>query len=125
MPGLKEELLGLDDRKVAEVVVPEWGGRTVRVAAMSAADRDSWELEAYLERKGGGRAANVRARLVARCLVDEAGERVFADEDIAALGKKSAKALDRLFDVAQRLNGLSASEQEAIEGNSAGAQPAA
>jgi len=34
------------------------------------------------------------------------GDRLFADADIAALGSKSAKALDRVFAVAQRLNGI-------------------
>lgn len=127
--GLKEELLALADRPFEEVPVPEWDavlkGAKLRITAMSAADRDAWELEAYLERKGVGAAAakNVRAKLVARCLVDESGERVFGEADVAALGRKSAKALDRLFDVAQRLNGLTETEMKAIEGNSKGVPP--
>lgn len=123
--GLKEEILGLDDRKVEEVEVKEWGGLKVRVAAMSAADRDAWEIGAYEERKSAGRLQNVRAKLVARCLVDDKGERVFSDADIEALGRKSAAALDRLYDVAQRLNALSTAAMKEIEGNSAGAPPAA
>ena len=32
--------------------------------------------------------------------------RLFDDGEIAALGRKSARALDRVFSVAQRLNGI-------------------
>jgi hypothetical protein len=40
------------------------------------------------------------------CLVDENGEQLFQHEDTFPLGAKSAAALDRIFQVAQRLNGL-------------------
>lgn len=115
--GLKEEILGLADRKVEEVAVPEWGGRKVRLMEMSAADRDDWELARFSEAKAGQAAKNVRAGLVARCIVDEQGVRLFADADIAALGAKSAKALDRLFDVCQRLNAISKQEAEELAKN--------
>ena len=40
------------------------------------------------------------------CLLDENNERLFQPEDEFPLGGKSAAALDRIFTVAQRLNGL-------------------
>ena len=40
---------------------------------------------------------NIRAKLVALTVVDEAGQRIFTDDDVAALGGKSAAALDRLL----------------------------
>ena len=49
---------------------------------------------------------NIMAKLCAWCLVDEAGEKLFADTDIAALGKKSGVALQRVMEVAMRLSGL-------------------
>lgn len=115
--GLAEEILGLDDRKVVEVEVPEWGGRQIRVATMTAADRDLYELEIYEDKKAGRGVTNVRARMVARCVVDAQGERVFSEAQVAALGRKNAKALDRLYDAATRVNGLSAADQEALEKN--------
>lgn len=115
--SLKEEILALADQAFEDVPVPQWG-RTVRVGSMTAADRDDWEMEAYLERKATNSAPkNVRARLVARCVIDEAGERVFKDADIEALGRKNAKALDVLYDAAIRVNGIEQKEQKAIEGN--------
>jgi hypothetical protein len=40
---------------------------------------------------------------------------LFTDDEISALGSKSAKALDRLFAVSQRLNGIGAEQVEAAK----------
>ena len=61
--------------------------------------------------------ANLRARLVALCAVDADGKRIFADDDIPALGGKASAPLDRLFSAAQELNGLSGKDVEDLEGN--------
>jgi hypothetical protein len=53
-----------------------------------------------------------------RCLVNENGTRIFADQDAAALGKKSSAVINRLWEVAADINGSSAEEQEEMEGNS-------
>ena len=45
--------------------------------------------------KDGKIVENLRARLVARCLVDEKGERVFDASDVVKLGKKSAKVINK------------------------------
>lgn len=104
--GLAEEILSLDDRKVVEVEVPEWGGRKLRLMEMSAADRDAYEISNLEARQQKQPRRNIRARLVALCLVDDAGKRVFSDEQVEALGAKSAKVLDRLFWKARELNVL-------------------
>ncbi|HCT24929.1 MAG TPA: hypothetical protein DIW85_01820 [Stenotrophomonas sp.] len=99
----KQQILDAQDRRHEDVAVPEWGGN-VRVAMMSARDRDRWEQDTY-----GGDTPKVddfRARFVGLCLVDEMGERLFSDHEVAQLGTKSAAALDRVFRVAQTLNAL-------------------
>jgi hypothetical protein len=48
---------------------------------------------------------------------------VFTDADIVALGAKNAAALNRLFEVAQRLSGLRGEDFEELLGNS-GSAPA-
>lgn len=120
MPLLgKAAILAANDLKFEDVEVPEWGG-TVRIRVMSGLERDAWEasfLTAALAGKGGGLAGsmqNVRARLVAQTAVDEAGERLFSDADMTDLGKKSAAALDRVFAVAQRMNGLNERDIEEL-----------
>jgi hypothetical protein len=45
-------------------------------------------------------------------LCDATGNRLFEDAEITALGRKSARALDRVFAVAQRLNGIGIEQAE-------------
>jgi len=51
--------------------------------------------------------ANIRAKLVAQCCVDEHGHRLFTDDDVETLGTARVDVLNRLFGVAQRLSGVS------------------
>lgn len=120
MPLLtKAQILGVADLVHEDVDVPEWGG-AVRVQMLTGAERDAFEQE-IVTRQGKRvqmNLANVRARLVALCLVDEEGQRVFGEADVKALGRKSALALNRVFEVAQRINGLTEQDMEELVGNS-------
>lgn len=112
----KAQILQATDLPTEDVEVPEWGG-TVRVRAFSGAARDAFE-QAMLKTDAAGKRStdfsNMRARLVAMCLIDvETGERMFEDHEVALLGAKSAAALERVFSACQRLNGMSA---DAVEG---------
>jgi hypothetical protein len=114
----KEQIIGFDDLKSEVVDVPEWGG-SVTIRRMTGGERDAYEADVF-ETKGGTvtmKRDNFRAKLVARCLVDDNGERMFSDGEIAVLAKKSAAALDKCFAAAQRINGMTAVEQEKIEKN--------
>jgi hypothetical protein len=104
----REQILQCDDLPREIVKVPEWGGE-VQVRTMTGTDRDAFEASLIGKE---GRLENVRARLVSLAVCDESGDRLFGDADIAALGAKSAKALDRVFAVAQRLNGIGAEQVE-------------
>lgn len=108
-------------KRIEEVQVPEWGG-SVFVRELSAAERDAFETSmVQLDRKGkvqGHNLANVRARLAVFALCDEHGERMFGDGDAEALGELSASALQRVFEVAQRLSGISNEDVEELEKNS-------
>lgn len=106
----KSQILAASDRKTEDLEVKEWGG-TVRISTMSASDRDKWEQDTYGGEKT--KTEDFRARFVALCLVDEKGDRLFTDKDVAQLGAKSAAALDRVFRAAQKLNALG---EAAIEG---------
>lgn len=115
----KDAILGADDLSHEDVDVPEWGG-TVRIRALSGSERDRWEA-AFLGKDGKPSVdkgmANVRARLVIACAVDESDNQLFSHTDEKALGRKNAAALDRLFDAAQRLSGLSDEDVEELAGN--------
>lgn len=102
----REAILAAADLKFEDVPVPEWGG-SVRIGSMTGLQRDAWEQSLVPKKKGDGvDVSNIRARLVAACAIDENGVCIFTEADAAALGKKSAAALDRCAKVAQRLNGL-------------------
>ena len=102
----KEAILAADDLPREIVSVPEWGGQ-VYVRTMIGTDRDAFEASLITRDSNTSsndqRMHNVRARLVSLTLCSESGERLFQDGDIDALGRKSARALDRVFAVAQRL----------------------
>ena len=119
----KEEILNAQDLPREEVKVPEWGG-SVFVLTLTGAQRDAFE-QSIMEKKGSktreANLRNIRAKLASMAICDEAGKRMFSDAEAEALGAKSAKALDRIFEAAQRLNGLSNEDVEDLAKNSEGA----
>lgn len=112
----KQQILAANDKKYAEVSVPEWGG-TVRIASMSAAQRDKYEMLYLKARSGGSDGSSLRSFLVAMCIVDEAGVPVFSAADVSALGDKSGNALDRVFAACTRLNVMTDDGVEEKRGN--------
>jgi hypothetical protein len=121
MPSLlsRAAILAASDLPRETVSVPEWGG-DVLVQGLTAKERDDFEISLSVG-KGKDRQdnfRNLRARLVARAVVDESGARLFGDADIAALGSKSASVLQRLFEVAQRLSGFTSADVDELTKNS-------
>jgi hypothetical protein len=120
----RDQIFAAPDRKTEVVSVPEWGGE-VMVRSLGGDERDAWELgelDARNRAEKSGAAADrrgLRARLCALCICDEKLEALFSSaDDVERLGAKSAAALDRVFAVAQRLNGLSKEDVRELEGNS-------
>ncbi len=103
----RDQILAAHDIATETVSVPEWGGEVI-VRGMTGTDRDAFEASVVNMRDGTAAVdmRNVRAKLVASCVVGEDGARLFTDDDVLALGAKSAQALGRVFEVAQRLSGL-------------------
>lgn len=111
-----DDILNADDLEVEDVPVPEWGG-TVRVRGLTGAERDSFEMRMAVARnKGSLEQLDFRASVAGRCMVDEDGERLFTDGQLPQLARKSGAALDRVFEVVQRLSGME--DAEAAEGKS-------
>jgi len=114
----RDDILQISDIKVEEVHVPEWGGY-VYVRTLTAAERDQFEQD-IVEIKGKKVVTkdNVRAKLVARAVCNpETKERIFTDQDIDALSKKSSAALGRIYNVASKLSGLSEEDVEELAKN--------
>lgn len=110
----REEILATSI-PVETVDVPEWGGKVI-LRGLTSVERDDYE-QGLVETSPNGsvkakpKLHNVRASLVVRCIVDEQGERVFADADVEALGGKNAAVVDRLWDVCRRLCGMSTEDE--------------
>ncbi len=122
MSGLKDLILAAEDRPFEDIDVPEWGVK-VRVRGLSGTERDSYEAKAVAVRQGGKdvelRLANFRSKLVVKCLFDpENDERIFDDNEVNALGSKSGKVIDELFDLCQKLSGMDSGAVARAEGNS-------
>jgi hypothetical protein len=110
-----DAILAADDIVTETVDCPEWGGK-VRVKAMTGAERDAFEQS--IRRNGEIDVTNARAKLLVRVLVNENGTRIFSERHAPELGKKSSLVLNRLYEVAARLSGMSDEDEAAMEGNS-------
>ena len=114
----KEQIKTVSDLETQDIEVPEWGG-TVRLKSLTGAERDRFEASVV---QGQGRNTtvnmqNLRAKPVAQSAIGEDGKPLFTEEDVKWLGEKSAKALNRLFNAAQSLSGLSESDVKELAGN--------
>ncbi len=115
----QEIIFATDDLPRERVEVPEWPDVELYVRTMTALERDKFEAE-QISTRGDEPVVNLknlRARLCVVTVVDADGVRVFADDAAEALGEKSSRAVDRLFSVAQRLNGLGPDDVEDLVKN--------
>jgi hypothetical protein len=105
----RQGILTAQDLKHEDIEVPEWGG-LVRVRGLKGVERDEFESSIVVTNPDGTTRVEskaMRARLVSLTAIDDRGVRLFTAEDVIALGQKSAAALERVFDVAMRLSGMS------------------
>lgn len=120
-----ETILGVDDRPMEKVAVPEWGGH-VYVMSISGFDRD--QFDRYMARHVDPESqeivgCNWRAALLARCLCNSQEQLLFSEQQIEQLGNKSGAVLDRLFTVARRLNRMDQRDIDEIKKKFAGGPP--
>jgi len=117
-----KSILDANDLTKEKVEVPEWSGHLF-VRVMPGYARDAWEAHVFLSQEDAGkRMKNLRARLIAATACDEQGNLLFNEKQIEALGKKSSKAMDRVFEAASRLNGLTKEDVDSLVGESEGDQ---
>ena len=117
----KQQILDADDLNRELVEVTEWGG-SVLLRELRGRERDAFE-EDSLDKQRNLSMRNMRARLGAASAIDENGERLFTNNEAAELGEKSATALNKCFEVACRLSGITDADIEELEGNLETGQP--
>ena len=115
------KILGLDEilgspLKLRTIEVPEWGGSII-LREMSGRDREAFE-EAVISMNGSDPQAskgNLRAWLISLAMVDEEGNRMFADgKDVAALGDTSSTALIDICEEIKEMNGIGDQEVDEL-----------
>lgn len=106
----KDQILAAPDLKREIVAVPEWGGEVI------LQELSGLQLETYLDGVNQG-AGGIFSKFLAATLVDEAGDPLFTQDEIAQLQKKNARVIKRLFEAGQRLNGLDKTLED-VAGNS-------
>ena len=89
------------DIKTKKVAVPEWK-TDVYLKILSGTERDAFEA-GYTDQ----RMQNFRVRFLVLTMCDQNGERVFTDEQVSVLGKRSSLVINRLFEAAWKINMLS------------------
>lgn len=120
----KDEIFGMDDIPMEEVVVPEWKNRKVLICGLTAAGKNAYQAS-LVEIKGTSRRVrmeNATAKLLVRTIVNRQRQPIFTETDIERLGAKSAAALERLATVANRLSGMDEKENAELVKNSEAAQ---
>lgn len=117
----REQIEKVDDltTKIVQVEVPEWGG-SVHLRPMTVAELDAYS-NAVMRAKGSG-VDDFRSKLVACCLCDEKGNRLFSDKEVATLARKSGVVIDRLYRAADELNDVGPKKVEEVAGNSPAGQ---
>lgn len=114
MPLTRDQILSADDLGLLEVQVPEWGD-SVFIRVMTVGERDAYENDWVVNKSRG--VEDFRTKFLARCICDSKGERLFKDEDIPLLSKKSAKVMSRLWQLAMEHNALSDKDVEELAKN--------
>lgn len=119
-----DEILRTADERYEDVWVPQWQ-TMVRLRGLRGDERDKLEGEqTKLDNRGRVKMdlTNFRARMIALSAVDLEGQPLFRPDQVTALGRKSAAALDLLFDTARRLSGMSQSDVDQLTGESPSGQ---
>lgn len=116
MPALtKDQILAADDLGLLKLSVPEWGG-DVYIRVMTVGERDAYENE--WQRKKDTGVDDFRTKFLVKCLVDDKGNRLFDNADIAKLSQKSARVMNRVWMAAMDHNSLSDQSIEELAKNS-------
>lgn len=126
----KAQILAADDIETKDIEVPEWetedGAFVVTLRAMNGTERDRYESSLVVQRERrdakGNRVMtsamnleNARAKLLAATIIDsESGELMFSQDEIGLLGTKNAAVLDRLYDEARKLSGISEGDEKEL-----------
>jgi hypothetical protein len=119
---LRQAILEAQDLPSRDELVPEWNV-TLRIRGVDAQTASTFSAKMVRLGPDGKPQAvkldNFMAELAVMTFMDpNTDQPIFTKQDIAALGKKSAKVLKRLTDIAADLSGMSEDAAKAAAKNS-------
>ena len=115
--SVKDKIRAAKDFKSEVVDCPEWDMQ-IEVRTMRGVDRARM-LKSSSNDKGEVVGEMFQAYLIAISSYDPAtGERIFSEDDVEWIQEKSVDVLDRISEVAMRINGLDKKTIEQTEKNS-------
>jgi hypothetical protein len=125
----RDEFFAASDRIIESVDVLLNGKKvTMFVRSLTGTERDEFESSNVIRDKKSGsydvKMTNLRARLVEMAVCNEDGSRFFKQGDASQIGRKNARTIAVLYDVAARLSGITKEDLEDIAGESSADQSA-
>lgn len=115
---LRQRILQAQDAKSVTVEVPEWSC-SLQIRSLTNRGRIDWEVACSKKRKGKVTMDPYRMKsqlVIMTCYDAATGEQVFTDVDLDALCDKSAAVVDRLFEAAASLCGITEQDEDDILG---------
>lgn len=110
----KEQILSFKP-KMESLIIPEWDNGEVFIRVMSGDCRDKFETALVGLKDDESVLVGIRAKLAVWTLCDETGKPIFDESDLEAVGALSCAALDRIFEVAKRINHLTGEDVDELE----------
>ena len=116
----REAFLTPAERRYQTIAIDGFG--SVRIQSLTERQWAGFEMSAVAA-KGGiirKRVEDARRRLIALCVVDDAGNRLLSDSDVPQLEQLDGAVAAKLFDVCQKHCGFEDNEIEDLVKNSDG-----
>lgn len=109
-----KDILALDDRKAPTPFYVHAWDRSVLLRDPMASDRDEWDI--YCTKNQGKRVA-WRAKAAQILIVNSRDERIFTEDQIGELSKKSARALHEIWNECTKRLAVTDGEIKELEKN--------
>jgi len=111
-------ILAAQDLKREMVDVDEWQCSVI-VRTLTGTERDAFHASLLVN--GKVTREQQTAKFLALCIVGDDGKALFGEDDVPALGAKSTVALQRISEIADRLNSVNAAAvEESVKNSSSG-----
>ena len=114
--SLKDRILAAGKMKASELHAVKVWSEDAFIRRMTGTERDAFEASIF-DAAGKMNKQMFRAKLLVKTLADDQGARLFGDDEITALSELPSDELVRLYDIAEKLNGLSKADVDALTKN--------